>query len=235
MRAATHHSADLNPALVFIGMGQTFESSLPNLIPVTFAEDKMGFLAGALAAGLTQTDIVGALCETSGIDAMWRYCEGFRAGVAYADESVDVMIVYRDRGSRELLFIDEEWGDENAKSLIQGGADVIFAVGGETGVGALRAANAAGIHVIGAERDQGAALGEDGLEVVTSIFGQSSSTVQDLMRALKGGNPIEVREYPITYIPFNASVQKNDFMKLDEILEGLESGEIKTNVTSKKP
>ncbi len=82
MRAATHHSADLNPALVFIGMDQTFEDSLPNLIPVTFAEDKMGFLAGALAAGLTKTDIVGALCETSGIDAMWRYCEGFRAGVS---------------------------------------------------------------------------------------------------------------------------------------------------------
>ena len=235
MQDATLHSADLNPALVFIGVGQTFESSLPNLIPVTFAEDKMGFLAGALAVHLTETKIVGALCETSGIDAMWRYCEGFRAGVTYVDESVEARIVYRDRGSRDLLFIDEEWGNENAKSLIQQGVDVIFAVGGETGLGALRAANAAGIPAIGAERDQGTALGEDGSEVVTSILGQCSSSVQGLMQVLKGGNPIEAGEYPIRYIPFDSSVQKSDIMDLDEILKGLESGEIKTNVTSKKP
>lgn len=235
MRDATLHSAGLNPALLFIGMSQSFESSLPNLIPVTFPEDKMGFLAGALAVRLTETKIVGAVCETSGIDAMWRYCEGFRAGVLYADKSVESKIVYRDRGSRDLLFIDNEWGSENAKILIQGGADVIFAVGGETGVGALRTASTAGIHAIGAERDQGAALGEDGLEVVTSIIGQSNSTIQELMRALRDRNPIDAGEYPIKYIPFNLNVQTSDFVELDEILESLESGEIKTNVTSKKP
>jgi basic membrane protein A len=235
MRDVTLHSADLNPATVFIGMGQTFEESLPNLIPVTFPEDEMGFLAGALAAGLTETNIVGAVCETSGIDAMWRYCEGFRAGVAYVDESVEVTVIYRDHGNRDLLFIDEEWGTENAKDLIQSGADVIFAVGGETGVSALRAVTAAGIKAIGVERDQGRALGEDGSEVVTSILGQSSSTVQGLVRALRGGNPIQAGDYPINYIPFDFRVQTSDIIELDEILIRLESGEIKTNVTSRKP
>ena len=62
-------------------MNQPHEEVRPNLIPITFAEDQMGFLAGALAARISETQIVGAVCETSGIDSMWRYCEGFRAGV----------------------------------------------------------------------------------------------------------------------------------------------------------
>src|SRR6185436_7397057 len=137
---ATLRSADLHPDSVFIGMNQSDEESVPNFISITFPEDQMGFLAGALAARLTRTSIVGAVCETSGIDAMWRYCEGFRAGVVYSDDTIAVLVVYRDDGSREKLFIDEEWGMETANDLIQDGADVLFAVGGETGVGALRAA-----------------------------------------------------------------------------------------------
>jgi basic membrane protein A len=87
LRAATR-----KPDSVFIGINQPQEESLQNLIPVTFAEDQMGFLAGSLAAQLTQTGLVGGVCETSGIDAMWRYCEGFRAGVEFEDDSVLVVI-----------------------------------------------------------------------------------------------------------------------------------------------
>ena len=43
-------------------------------------------------------------------------------------------------GDRERLFIDEAWGYDTAQELIQRGADVIFAAGGATGQGALRAA-----------------------------------------------------------------------------------------------
>jgi basic membrane lipoprotein Med (substrate-binding protein (PBP1-ABC) superfamily) len=88
LRSATLRYADLEPASVFIGINQTDEESRANFISVTFPEDQMGFFAGALAAHLTRTNIIGAVCETSGIDAMWRYCEGFRAGAKYADDSV---------------------------------------------------------------------------------------------------------------------------------------------------
>ena len=83
MRDETLRSADLKPDSVFVGMNQPHEEVRPNIIPVTFAEDQMGFLAGALAARISETRIVGAVCETSGIDSMWRYCEGFRAGALY--------------------------------------------------------------------------------------------------------------------------------------------------------
>jgi basic membrane protein A and related proteins len=238
LQDATLHSADLYPNSVFLGMNQPDEESLPNFISVTFPEEQMGFLAGALAARLTRTKIIGAVCETSGIDAMWRYCEGFRAGAAYADETVEVLVAYRDDGSREKLFIDPDWGRENAQNLIQDGADVLFAAGGETAVGALRAAGEAHIQTIGAERDQRTALtalGDQGSSVVTSILGRASSTVQELMRRIKDGNLADAEMSLIGYVPFEAFVQKNLVAEMDEILIGLENREIKTNVTPEKP
>ena len=232
---ATLRSAELHPKIVFIGMNQPDEESAPNFISVTFPEDQMGFLAGALAARLTRTRIVGALCETSGIDSMWRYCEGFRAGVMYSDDTIEVLVVYRDDGSREKLFIDEEWGMENALDLIQDGADVLFAAGGETGVGALRAAADAQINAIGAERDQRAALADEGSSVVTSILGRASSTVQELMRRVKDGNLADAEMSLIGYIPLEGFVPKSAIADIDQILLGLTSGSIKTNVTEEKP
>ena len=235
LQDATLRSADLYPDSVFIGMEQADEAAAPNFIAVTFPEDQMGFFAGALAARLTQTNIVGAICEASGIDAMWRYCEGFRAGADYIDENVEVLVAYRDDGSRERLFIDPDWGFENAQTLIQDGVDVLFAAGGETGVGALRAATQAQIQAIGTERDQRAALGEAGSSVVTSVLGRASSTVQELMRRIKAGDLADAELSPIGYVPFEAFVPKDILAEMDQILLGLETEEIKTNVIMVKP
>ena len=232
---ATLRSADLHPDSVFVGMNQPDEESVPNFISVTFPEDQMGFLAGVLATRVTRTKIIGAVCETSGIGAMWRYCEGFRAGAAYADDTVEVIVIYRDDGSREKLFIDEEWGIENAQSVIQDGADVLFAAGGITGVGALRAATAAQVNSIGAERDQHSALADEGSSVVTSILGRASSTVQELMRRIKAGNLADAEMSLIGYVPMEGFVPKNVIADMDQILLGLITGEIKTNVAVEKP
>ena len=242
LQDATLHSADRypfdpaqgKPDSVFIGMNQPDEESVPNFISVTFAEDQMGFFAGALAARLTRTNIIGAVCETSGIDSMWRYCEGFRAGSNYVDDSIEVIVAYRDDGSSEKLFIDEAWGFENAQNLIQRGADVIFAVGGETGVGALRAAAEAKVQAIGAERDQGAALEDEGSSVVTSVLGRASFTVEELMRRVRAGNLENAGLSPIGYVPLDSVVQKSIITELDEILASLATGEIRTNVTVEK-
>ena len=235
LQNATLHSAYLYPASVFVGMNQADAESVPNFIAVTFPEDQMGFLAGALAARLTRTNIIGAVCETSGIDAMRHYCEGFRAGAQYINPALDVIVVYRDAGSSEKLFLDEAWGNENAQMLITRGADVIFAVGGETGAGALRTATEAGIQSIGAERDQGAALEDKGLSVVTSVLGRGSFTVQELMRRVKAGNWIDAQASPIGYVSLEGVVPENVLVELEEILTGLASGEVKTNVTVEKP
>jgi len=235
LRDETLRAADLYPESVFISMNQAQTEERPNLISVTFAEDQMGFLAGALAARITKTQIVGAVCETSGIDSMWRYCEGFRAGVKFVDKDIKLQIIYNENGSSEKLFIDEIWGYETGQTLIRRGADVIFAAGGATGQAALRAATDVQVNAIGTERDQAAILGGSNSSVVTSILGGTSFEVRNVIRLLREGN-LELRQSgQIRYVPLNQKFPENLSQELDVLLLRLLNGEIKTGVALEKP
>lgn len=228
-------SREGRPDPVFVGMNQPYEELRPNLISITFAEDQMGFVAGALAARISETQIIGAVCETSGIDSMWRYCEGFRAGAKFVDENIKVQVIYREDGSSETLFLDEAWGYDTAQKLIQRGVDVIFAAGGGTGQGALRAAAEANVPAVGTERDQATVLTESGSSVVTSIFGRASFEVQNVMRLLRGGNAYEPGLSQIGYVPLNQKFPESLTREMDILLMGLRKGEIKTGVSFEKP
>ena len=227
----TLQSADLYPDSTFVGLNQTFEESRPNLISVTFPEDQMGFAAGVSAATLTKTNIVAAVCETSGIDAMWRYCEGFRAGAKFTNDQLTVAVVYRDNGDSEKLFIDEAWGYATASDLIARGADVVFAAGGVTGQGAVKAACELGVYPIGAERDQFAALGVSGLGVVTSFYGQTQFEVQEVMRRVKNGQIPQIWQGSVQFVPLSPAYPPELSAQLEELLGMLKRGEIQTNVT----
>jgi basic membrane protein A len=231
----TLRAADLYPDSIFIGISQSYKESRRNLFPITFAEDQMGFFAGALAARLTKTRVVAAVCETSGIDAMWRYCEGFRAGVSYIDKEIKVLVEYRDDGSQEKLFIDEAWGSERAQYLMKRGADVIFATGGATGQGALRATAEAGIYAIGTERDQAAALGESGSNVVTSVYGSVGVEVQTMMRSIKDGNLDHSLPGDFGYVALNDKFPEGLKQQMDDLLSNLVNRDVQTNISLQKP
>jgi basic membrane protein A len=227
--------ADLYPASVFVGINQPQADPHPNFISITFSEDQMGFMAGTLAAKLTKTGVVAGLCETAGIDSMWRYCEGFRAGAVFTDETIKVLIAYREDGHREQLFVDEAWGYENANKLIFRGADVVFAAGGVTGQGALRAASEAGVYAIGTERDQATVLGEAGSSVVTSFYGQTSFEVQEVMRFLRGGQVIGGRIGQIRFLPLSQKFPESLGFDLETLRIMLLDSRIITNVPFRQP
>lgn len=235
----TLQAADLYSDSIFIGIDQPQEETRPNLLPVTFAEDQMGFWAGALAARLTKTGVVGAVCETSGIDSMWQYCEGFRQGARYADENIKALIIFRDNGSSEKLFIDSDWGHEAGKDFIQRGADVIFAAGGGTGQGALSAAAEAGVYAIGAEQNQAQVSSEAASVVVTSVYGRADLEVQKWMRLIQEGRSIEGEvvaafgyvPYQELKIPIPSSIKS----EMDQLLLDLSSGSLKTGVPLQAP
>jgi len=235
LRDETLHAADLYPDSVFVGMNQSQTESRPNLIPITFPEDQMGFVAGVIAATLTRTGVVGAICEISGIDSMWRYCEGFRAGAEFVNPELKVLVFYRDEGDSEKIFIDEAWGYDAANKAIRRGADVVFAAGGVTGQGALHAAAEANIPAIGTERDQAAVLAESGSSVVTSILGQASFEIKEVMRLLRDGNISGERLGQIENLPLNRNFSENLQDGVNFLLITLRNGVIKTNVASEKP
>lgn len=235
----TLQAADLYPDSVFIGMDQPQRETRPNLLPITFPEDQMGFWAGVLAARITETGVVGAACETSSIDSMWRYCEGFRKGAAYADEDVRVLIVYRENQSSEKLFVDEEWGRTAAEQMIVQGADVIFAAGGATAQGALLAAAEADVRAIGAERDQARVLTEAASALVTSVYGGASPEVQKWLRSIRDGNAREgVSNSSFEYAPYsNVESQVSESLKteMQQLLVDLHTGTVNTGVSQSAP
>jgi basic membrane protein A len=231
----TTFSALAYPNVKFVGFNQTYEDTRPNLISVTFAEDQMGFAAGALAAKISETGIVAGVCETSGIDSMRRYCEGFRNGALFTNPQLKVLIAYRDDGDREKLFIDEAWGYETTSSFIDRGADVIFSAGGVTGQGALRAGSEFGVYAIGSERNQFAWLGESGSSVVTSFYGESRNQVKELMRFIKEGNVVKSRIGQMQFVPLSQSFPESVGFEIQLLITLLENEEIYTNVPFEKP
>ncbi|MDD2921684.1 MAG: BMP family ABC transporter substrate-binding protein [Anaerolineales bacterium] len=222
----------------FIGINQPpkkDEAARPNLIRVVFAEDQMGFVAGVLAARVSQTHIVGAVCEKSDIASMWRTCEGFRAGVKFADKNVKPLVVYRDNGDSEKLFLDENWGRAAAQDLVKRGADVIFAAGGITGQGALRAAVEAQVKAIGAERDQAAALRESNSWLITSVYGDAQFEVEKITRDLKEGNLGGQNPTQFKFLALGPKLPENLTPELSDLLAELWKGKIRTNVKNMKP
>lgn len=230
----TLQSADLYPDSAFVGLNQAFEESRSNLISVTFPEDQMGFAAGVVATQLTHTKTVAAICETSGIDAMWRYCEGFRAGVKFANTEVTALVVYREDGDREKLFVDEAWGYETGNELIARGADVLFSAGGVTAQGALKAASEFGLYAIGAERDQAAALSVSGLGVVTSFYGAARFEVQEVMRRVRAGDVRDGRVGKIQFTALNPAFPPEFSTQIELLLTALANGELNVNVTDSR-
>jgi basic membrane protein A len=235
LRDETLRAADLYPDSIFVGMNQPEEEKRPNLVSITFSEDQIGFAAGATAARISETRIIGAVCETSEIDSMWKTCEGFRAGAKYVDEKITVQVIYHENADSEKLFLDNAWGYDTAQKLISRGVDVIFAVGGVTGQGALEAAADAKVNAIGAEKDQDAALGESSSSVLTSIFGDASFEVQSVMRLLKDGNANLQPASQIKFVPFGGNFPESYTNELNTLLLELSTGKIKTKVPLTKP
>ena len=174
-------AAQKNPKIKFVGVEQTQTTTYPNLTGLVFHEEQSGFLAGALAASITQTNRVAALCEAKFIDAMRRYCDGFKAGAQYINPKINMDVVYR-TGSNQYLFNDPDWGTQAAHQAVNDGADVVFAAGGNTANAALETAAGQGTYVVGSETDQYESLTDIRSRIVSSAINDVRTGVRDLMR-----------------------------------------------------
>ena len=91
---ATIQAATTYPDIKFIGVDQ-FQvpgSELPNLAGLIFSEDKAGFLAGALAAMLTETGTVAAVLGTDLVPPVVAFKEGYEAGAIYINPNLDQIL-----------------------------------------------------------------------------------------------------------------------------------------------
>jgi basic membrane protein A len=239
---ATAKAATTYPNSKFIGVDQFQDTSkaVPaNLVGLNFPEDQAGFLVGALAAQMTKSKKIGGVFGTDAVPPVWRYGEGYRAGIAYIDPSIEVTNVYHNDVGFDKTFSDPEWGATTANSMVDKGVDVIFGGGGKTGNGAVTAAAQKGIYAIGVDSDQYYTLPEAQKMLLSSAMKLITPGVFDLIKLAKEGKFPTGNYFGLTgYAPFHdldSKVPAEVKAKMEAINKGLIDGSIKTNVPPVKP
>ena len=129
-------------------------SKPPNVRGIQFKEQEAGYLAGYIA-GLTVKQqkgpqVVSAIGANT-VPPIVRYMGGYRAGAKRANPKVTVILSY----ANDPTFSDQAKCKETALNQIQQKTQVIFAVAGGCGLGALNAAKEAKLWGIGVDVDQG--------------------------------------------------------------------------------
>jgi basic membrane protein A and related proteins len=120
-----------------------------NVYPMQFDTAQAAFLAGYLAAGFSESGIVGTYGGLP-IPPVTIFMDGFADGVAHYNEvkgtSVQVLGWNKEtqNGSFTNDFVKQDEGKKVGDSLVAQGADVIMPVAGGAGLGTAAAAQAAG-------------------------------------------------------------------------------------------
>jgi basic membrane protein A len=132
----------------------TDDVSAPNVANLTFAEEQGSFLVGAAAALKTASGTVGFIGGCS-VPLIAKFEAGYKAGVEAAKPGTKVVSKYLSTPQQNCSgFNDPAAGQESAKGMYDGGADIVYAAAGGSGSGVFTAAAAAGKKAIGVDSDQ---------------------------------------------------------------------------------
>lgn len=129
---------------------------LPNVASVAFREHEGSFLAGALAAMVTETNTIGVLAALD-IPLLNKFRSGFEQGARYIMPSINIIAEYSPDPSNP--FGDPYGGYIVANNILNQGADIIYAAAGFTGIGvffAIAEADSSGdrVYAIGVDSNQ---------------------------------------------------------------------------------
>jgi basic membrane protein A len=235
------------PTPYFIGLDQEQlpdQDLSPNLVGLVFAEDQIGYLAGALAAMLTKTGQIGAVFASDELPFIKRYGDGYRAGAATTDPDVVVTVVYHNDVDLQQSFSDPQWGATTANSLIDAQVDIVFGFGGTTGSDALTASAMRSVYVIGADIDQYYALPVSAPFLYTSFVKMIAPGIADLISAAKEAQ-IGIAPFPsgiysgqvglAPYHELGPSIPEEVKSRIDTLYQALLSGEIQTGASIIRP
>ena len=192
---ATLQAAKKNPDVDFAIVDYAFfddkgnDISPPNAKGLTYATDQPSYLAGYLAAGMSESGVVGTFGGLP-IPTVTIFMEGFRQGVEKynEDNGTEVQLLGWDgkEGSFTEDFEDKTKGQSVAEQLIGQGADIIFPVAGPAGLGGLQAAKDAGGKGIWVDTD-GFESTEYGDILLTSVAkGMDVSVTEAIKESIDG-------------------------------------------------
>lgn len=206
------------------------DGGLTNVTSLMFQEDQVGFLAGVLAGGMTQT---GTVCSVAGMEIppVVRYVVGYQNGAKWMKSDVNALNVYIPS------FTDPAKGKETGVSMISQGCDVVFGVGGNTGNGGLLAAKEANLMAIGVDVDQYGTYPEVQSALISSAMKNVDVAVFNFLKSVTdksvkaGSVTANIQNGGVGLAPFHdweSKIPADVKAKIQEATDGLKNGTITT-------
>ena len=135
------------PDTKFIWIDNATSEPVANILNITYAQNEGSFLAGYVAAKLSESGVIGAMGGQDQ-DTINDFIVGYKQGALYANPEVKVEVIYSND------YDDPAIGKECALTLHEKGADVVFQIASKCGDGVFEAAKEAGFYAIGVDSDQ---------------------------------------------------------------------------------
>ncbi len=167
-------------------------TTLPNVRSLAFQVDQAAFLAGYLAAGMTETGIVGTYGGMQ-IPTVTIFMKGYEAGVKYYNQQngTNVQLLGWNETTHTGLFTGDfgsfSAGVTFATNLVASGADILFPVAGSTGFGTASYCKSSGsCLVIGVDTDWFVTVPEYASVELSSVLKKVDvavyKTIEDLVK-----------------------------------------------------
>jgi basic membrane protein A len=251
----TAAAAKKNPKIKFIGVDQGIcvdengdpdpnfgckgdaAKLLPNYQGLVFREQQPGYLAGIVAASISQSGHIAAIGGTATVPAVPNYMIGFYNGAKSVNPSVKVDLSYLSGAADATAFNDPTAGKAAADQLLSQNPDidVLFQVAGKSGNGVLQSACDHNIHAIGVDVDQFVSTPDTAKCTVTSAVKNLSKAVQDAIQRIKDGKDaggtitLDITTDSVGLAPFHdsASMITSDIQKkIDDAVAALKNGTV---------
>jgi basic membrane protein A len=187
-----------NPAQAFSMIDFGFGGVYANAAEVVFLTNEAGFLAGYVAAGISETGKIGVFGGLP-IPPVTVFMDGYALGVDWYNaaygSSVEVLGWDPDTqtGLFSFDFGDPALGEAIASDLYDAGADTVFPVAGPTSFGALDEASerklaGESVRVIGVDFDWSGTFGDSDRVILTSVVKNYGPAVFNQTAALVDGS-----------------------------------------------
>jgi basic membrane protein A len=205
--------------------------ALPNVLGLQFPSEEAGYLAGVVAAMMTESNTVSTVGGIK-IPPVDNWIAGFRQAVKDTNPDIKLLNAY----SQD--FVDQAKCKEIALDQIAQGSDVVFQVAGQCGLGALDAAGEENVFAIGVDADQSFA----GPQVITSALKPLELAVFETIKSVQDGTFegntnrfFGIQEFPDAELlaPFTDDVPQEVRDAVEEAKQKLISGEIDPPATFK--
>jgi basic membrane protein A len=190
---ATAAAAAANPGIPFTIVDFAYDPTIPNVIGQVFNTQEAAFLAGYVAAGVSETGTVGTFGGIQ-IPPVTVFMDGFVLGVDHYNSvhGTDVNTLGWDPTAQTGLFTGnfESLDDGRAmgESLMDEGADIILPVAGPVGLGTAAAAQERGnTLIIGVDADWVLTSPEYEAITLTSVLKNMDVTTVNVIKTVLDG------------------------------------------------